>query len=193
MPNFVGRSAGLLTQPSTHDLKFRSPVPSNPMLIPSFIQREIAPLRHTHSQGDITGAGAGASAARRGIFISIGPEVATAPSSMKVYFEVRDGKSLRASESWIIEAYTDDTANPPVLPRGTAISAASVDTGKGTFYASIEATLANRARDFLFKTTTAGSARVTYFQSNNPAALSVILGAILVGPEKDGGPMVFTA
>lgn len=155
------------------------------MLIPAFIQRELAPLTHTHSQGDIVGAGAKASAAVFGIFISTKAEAA---NSIKAYFEVRDGLSSRASQQWLIEAFTDASISPAAQPRGTAISAATVDTG--TFYASVLA--ANqRAKDFFFHTTDKGSAVVAYAQSN--AAASVHLGAVLVGPTTPGSKLVFTA
>lgn len=180
MPPFVGRSAGLLTQPSTLQLKFRSPVPSNPMLIPAFIQREVAPLGHTHSQGDVTGAGAKASAATRGLFISLNPEV---NNSLKAYFEVRDGLSARASEQWMLEAYID-TVDPALRPRGT-ISTASVITGE--LY--ILPVLAASAQDIFFHTTPAGSAIIRYADDSN---LTVFLAANLVGPTTLGSAITFT-
>lgn len=187
MPPYIGRSAGLVTQPSTHQLAFRSPVPTNPMLIPNFLQREVAPRHHTHSQGDITGAGAGASAAERGIHMSIGPELNGLGGSINVYFEVRDGLSSRVSMPHLIEAFTDSIVNPPIAPRGNAISTAVVTTG--LFYASI-GPANKRALDFLFMTTSAGSAVVQY--QHSIAAISVHLGAVLIGPKDTGGPMVFT-
>lgn len=187
MPIFVGRSAGLITQPSTHQLKFRSPVPRNPMLIPSFIERETAPLHHTHSQGDVTGKGANASAAGRALFISIGPVTSSPPGgtgqSLKAYFEVRNGLSARASERWLIEAWTG-SSDPPIRPSAAALSAATVDTG--TFFDSILGA-PDRSKDFLLMTTVSGSAIVAYADTNDA---TVFLAANLIGPRVPGGGML---
>lgn len=184
MPVFVGRSAGLLTQPSTHQLKFRSPVPSNPMIIPAFIQRELAPLTHTHSQGDITGAGAGASAAKRGLFVSLNNTVARSNvDDATCYFEVRDGLSARASEVWLINAWTD-SVNPPVQPRGVQLS--TVTMHKGDFFFSNASP--GRSRDFLFHTTKDGSAMVIYGEDSTA---TVYLKSELLSPTLSTGEMAF--
>lgn len=188
MPTHIVRPAGLVIQPSAATLKFKAPVPGNPMLLQSFIEKNVAPLTHTHSQGDVAGAGAGASAAKRGIHISIGPELNGIGGSINVYFEVRDGLSNRVSAAHLIEAFTDSIVSPPIAPRGNAISTAVVTTG--LFYASI-GPANKRALDFLFMTTSAGSAVVQYQHST--AAISVHLGAVVVGPKDTGGAMIFTA
>ena len=186
MPTFVTRPTGLQVQPSTHQLKFRSPVPRNPLLIPGFIERETSPLHHTHSQGDVTGAGAGASAALRGLFVSVKDTLAFSTTDhASVYFEVRDGLSVRASEMWMINPWTD-SVTPPVRPRAAFLSAALVP--KGEFFANNAGGDATRSRDFLLHTTAAGSAVVTYADKD---AITVYLGVELISPTLIPGIMAF--
>ena len=182
MPTFVGRSAGLITQPSTHGLKFKSPVPRNPLLIPGFVEREVAPLSHTHSQGDLTGAGAGASAARRGLFVSLKDTVPFSTTDQATcYFEVRDGLSARAGERWLINAWTD-SVTPPVRPRAVQLSAASMHVGDFFFDNG------GKSRDFLFHTTSNGSAMVIYAERG---ISTVYLATELISPTVRTGIMEF--
>lgn len=160
------------------------------MLIPAFVQREVAPLGHTHSQGDVTGAGAGASAAKRGLFLSIAPENVT---SIRAYFEVRDGLSAKRDEIWLIEAWMD-SVTPPVQPRAVLISTAVVAVGE--FFAcavtgvGADGDHSERSRDMFFHTTSNGSAVVIYGEA--PHALTAYLAAETVSPMKSAGAVVFT-
>lgn len=155
------------------------------MLLGPFVEGEVAPITHTHSQGDIVGAGAGASAANRGVHLSIGPEKTFSNTATRsVYFEVRNGLSARVSERFMIEAWTD-SLTPAIKPRGR-LSTAIVTTGE--FHGSV-GTATVRPRDFFFHTTTAGSAIVAYGEQST---ITDYLFAELVSPTGLSNALAFT-
>ncbi len=151
------------------------------MLIPNFLSREVAPRHHTHLLTDISGA----SAARRALFVSQNAPVDFSNTRhITMYFEVRDGLAVRASERWLINPWMD-SVTPPVQPRGAVLSTAVVQVGD--FFAC---NLVNaRSRDFLLHTTGAGSGMVIYGEQGT--LVDGHLRAELIGPATSNFTMAF--
>lgn len=147
MPVFPPRTAGLHLIDSASTRRFKSPVPSNPLLIPGFVKKNVAPYAHTHSQGDITGLNV--NSAQRVLFFSIGPETdvpgKTGTSTYHAFtLQVRDGNGSAVPSQYHYRVFRGQSNFPgPSSINDTVVAKYSQPTGSGIVYATTAGTNGN--------------------------------------------------